>query len=243
MCQSASEVTATSRGFAALAVGFLLLLDSLIVKTVPRDQDFTALPSEETIRIAWPTPNHLLFDTPERFFARTRVNADYGKPGWTRDCGKRFHRGCDIAPVNVTATGQTTRVIFTDCATNRDFEGEEPTFVPHDDVFCVFDGVVHEVVTDENVSDFGKHAVIQHIWPHSGAKFFTLYGHLAEVAVGGQRSAINGGQTTGRMGQTSRSADARNWMAIAPHLHFEVRDAGGQSYDPVEFLKRFLRRS
>ena len=40
------------------------------------------------------------------------------------------------------------------------------------------------------------------------------------------------------MGQTARSADARNWMAIAPHLHFEVRDAEGRAYEPVEFLKR-----
>jgi hypothetical protein len=196
-----------------------------------------ALPSEETIHIAWPTPNHYLFDTPERFFARTRVNPDYGKPGWTRDCGKRFHRGCDIVPSNVTATGKTTRVIFTDCATNTDFESEEPTFVPQDDVFCVFDGVVHEVVTDENASDFGKHIVIQHIWPKSGVKFFTLYAHLSEVSV--ERSLVSG-QRIGTMGQTSRSADARNWMAIAPHLHFEVRDADGKPYDPVEFLRRFL---
>jgi hypothetical protein len=203
-------------------------------------QSFIALPSDETIRIAWPTPNHLLFDTPERFFARTRVNPDYGKPGWTRDCGKRLHRGCDIAPVNVTATGKTTRVIFTDCATNKDFESEEPTFVPHDDVFCVFDGVVHEVVTDENASGFGKHVVIQHIWPCSGAKFFTLYAHLAEVNI--QKSVVRS-QRIGKMGQTSRSADARNWMAIAPHLHFEVRDAEGQAYDPVEFLRRFLPKS
>jgi murein DD-endopeptidase MepM/ murein hydrolase activator NlpD len=28
-------------------------------------------------------------------------------------------------------------------------------------------------------------------------------------------------------------------MAIAPHLHFEVRDAEGRAYEPVEFLKRF----
>ena len=203
-------------------------------------QSFTALPSEEAIRIAWPTPNHLLFDTPERFFARTRVNPDYGKPGWTRDCGKRFHLGCDIAPVNVTATGQTTRVIFTDCATNTDFESEEPTFVPHDDVFCVFDGTVHEVVTDENVSDFGKHIVIQHVWPQSGAKFFTLCAHLAEVRI--QKSVVSG-QCIGKMGHTSRSADARNWMAIAPHLHFEVRNADWQSYDPAEFLSRFLSPS
>jgi hypothetical protein len=42
------------------------------------------------------------------------------------------------------------------------------------------------------------------------------------------------------MGQTSRSADARNWLAIAPHLHFEARNESGQNYDPVEFLRRFL---
>ncbi|MGD0059039.1 MAG: M23 family metallopeptidase [Verrucomicrobiia bacterium] len=201
---------------------------------------FLTLPNDEHLRIAWPTANHFLFDAPEKFFARTRVNPDYGKPGWTRDCGKRFHRGCDIAPVNVTATGRTTRVIFTNCATNTDFESEEPTFVPHDDVFCVFDGTLAEVIVDENVSDFGKHVVIEHVWPRTGAKFFTLYGHLAEVSTVPVSSRIRQGTKVGRMGQTSRSADARNWMTIAPHLHFEVRDADGRSYDPVEFLKRFL---
>ena len=192
---------------------------------------FVPLPAGEMIQLTWPTPNHSLFDAPEKFFARTRVNPDYGKPGWTRDCGKRFHRGCDIAPVNIAATGKTTMVVFTDCATGKDFESVEPTFVPHDDVFRVFEGTVVEVVTDESLSDFGKHVVIEHRWPGSGEKFFTLYAHLAEV--------INGSRI-GKMGQTSRSADARNWMAIAPHLHFEVRDATGNNYDPVEFLRRFL---
>jgi peptidase M23-like protein len=201
---------------------------------------FLTLPDNERLRIAWPTANHFLFDAPESFFACTRVNPDYGKPGWTRDCGKRFHRGCDIVPVKVTATGLTTRVVFTDCTTNTDFENEEPTHVPHDDVFCVFDGTVTEIVVDENVSDFGKHVVIEHAWPHSGAKFFTLYAHLSEVFAVPVSSRIPQGARVGRMGQTSRNADARNWMAIAPHLHFEVRDAGGRSYDPVEFLKRFL---
>lgn len=201
---------------------------------------FITLPNGESLHIGWPTPNHSLFDAPEKFFARTRVNPDYGKPGWTRDCGNRFHRGCDIVPVNVTATGQTTRVLFTDCATKTDFESEEPTFVPHDDVFCVFDGVVHEVVTDENASDFGKHIVIEHAWPHGGGKLFTLYAHLSEISATG---AVVAGQRIGRMGQTSRSSDARNWMAIAPHLHFEVRDADERSYDPLEFLSRFLSRS
>jgi hypothetical protein len=214
------------------------LLHLFPVNSTLKVEQFIALPNGETIRIAWPTSNHFLFDAPEKFFARTCVNADYGKPGWTRDCGKRFHRGCDIAPVNVTRTGQTTRVVFTDCTTNTDFESDEPTFVPHDDVFCVFDGVVHEVMTDEITSDFGKHVIIQHVWPSSGAKFFTLYAHLSEVGV--ERSVVSG-QRIGTMGQTSRSADACNWMAIAPHLHFEVRNEDGQSFNPVEFLQRFLQ--
>jgi murein DD-endopeptidase MepM/ murein hydrolase activator NlpD len=189
------------------------------VKSTPDYQQFAALPSDETIHIDWPTPNHFLFDSPEKFFARTRVNSDYGKPGWTRDCGKRLHRGCDIAPIHVTATGKTMRVVFTDCAAGRDFESDEPEFVPHDDVFCVFAGVIAEVITDENVSDFGKHVVVEHIWPRNGAKFFTLYAHLAEVLAPHSSRVLPGGKI-GRMGQTSRSADARNWMAIAPHLHF-----------------------
>jgi murein DD-endopeptidase MepM/ murein hydrolase activator NlpD len=212
------------------------------VKPPANYQQFIPLPSNETLRIAWPTPNHSLFDAPDRFFARTRVNQDYGKPGWTRDCGKRFHRGCDIAPVRVTATGKTTRVIFTVCATNTDFESEEPTFIPHDDVFCVFDGKVTEAVIDQTSSDFGKHIVIEHAWPRSGEKFFTLYGHLSELFIPHPASLILQGSRVARMGQTSRSADAHNWMAIAPHLHFEVRSADERSYDPLEFLKRFLAR-
>jgi murein DD-endopeptidase MepM/ murein hydrolase activator NlpD len=105
---------------------------------------------------------------------------------------------------------------------------------------CVFDGTVTEAIADEDASDFGRHVVIEHLWPLSRAKFFTLYGHLAEVTALPVSSRIEQGAKIGRMGQTSRSADARNWMAIAPHLHFEVRDANGRSYDPVEFLKRFL---
>jgi hypothetical protein len=82
---------------------------------------FVPLPAAELLRIAWPTPNHNLIAAPDRFFARTRANPDYGKPGWTRDCGKRFHRGCDIAPVHLTPTGKTTRVTFTDCATGGSY--------------------------------------------------------------------------------------------------------------------------
>jgi Peptidase family M23 len=213
------------------------------VKPPAAYQSFVPLPSDERIQAAWPTANRALSDATEKFFAHTRVNPDYGKPGWTRDCGKRFHGGCDIAPVNVTATGKTTRVIFTDCATGKDFESEESTFIPHDEVFCVYDGVVHEIVADENESDFGRHVVIEHRWLRSHETFYTLYAHLSELAISTQQSALSAGQLIGKMGQTSRSADARNWMAIAPHLHFEVRNGDGQVYDPVEFLHRFALRA
>jgi len=192
---------------------------------------FVSLPPDEPLRAVWPTPG--------REFARTRVNPDYGRPGWTRDCGRRFHRGCDIAPVHVTPTGRTTIVVFTDCATGREYPSEEPTFIPHDEVFCACDGIVVEAVGDETVSDFGRHVVVEHRWPRCGEKFYTLYGHLAELVVGHPRSLISAGQCIGRMGQTSRSADARNWMLIAPHLHFEVRDAAGRPYNPAEFLRRY----
>lgn len=206
--------------------------------TIKPYQHFIPLPSGERIQIAWPTPNHSLLDAPEKFFARTRVNPDYGKPGWTRDCGKRFHRGCDIAPVTVTATGKVTRVVFTDCTTGRDFESEEPTFVPHDEVYCMYDGQLLELADDESASDFGKHIVIKHTWPSIREGFFTLYAHLAKLET--LNSELRTGQLIGRMGQTSRSADARNWMTVAPHLHFEVRKAAGGVFDPVEFLRRFL---
>jgi hypothetical protein len=203
---------------------------------------FVTLPANERIQIAWPTHNHTLFTASDRFFARTRANPDYGKPGWTRDCGRRLHRGCDIAPSHATPTGQTTTVIFTDCATGTDYESVEPTFLPHDDIYGVFDGVVEHVETDPSSSDFGIHVILSHRWPSSGERFDTLYGHLAETCVTlGQSLAA--GERLGRMGQTSRSADARNWMAIAPHLHFEVRTADGRHHDPVEFLTAFAPRA
>jgi Peptidase family M23 len=213
---------------------------------------FVLLPANEPLKIVWPTPNQFLRTAPAKFFARTCANPDYGRPGFTRDCGKRFHRGCDIAPVDVTPTGQITRVIFTDCATSKDYESDEPTFVPHDPVFCVYDGVVSELVDDESASDFGKHIIIEHRWPVSGEKFFTLYGHLAGILVGADcirdRSRLKTAPTKtaqpiGQMGQTSRLADARNWMRIAPHLHFEVRNAAGEPYDPVEFLSRYHKNA
>ena len=217
------------------------LIDHTLLKPTSR-LGFVPLPVGEPLRITWPTPNQQLWGAPEKFFACTRSNPDFGKPGWTRDCGRRFHRGCDIAPVRVSATGQTTPVILTDCATGQDFVSREPTWIPHDEVSNIFPGRIVEAVIDEAISDFGRHVVIEHHWPKSGAIFFTLYGHLAEVWVVPGAVLTRAAVPLGKMGQTARSPDARNWLAIAPHLHFEVWDAAGAAYDPVEFLKEFLPR-
>jgi hypothetical protein len=200
---------------------------------------FMELPDAEPLRIGWPTPNHFLFTDPDRFFARTRANPDYGKPGWTRDCGRRFHGGCDIAPLNVSPTGATTLVWFSECPSGREYPSEEPTFIPHDVVLCVAEGRVATAGTDAAASSLGRHVLVEHSWPVSRAPFYTLYGHLAEVFVT-EGEAARMGRELGVMGQSSNREDARNWMAIAPHLHFEAWDGSRRKYDPLEFLKRYL---
>ena len=121
---------------------------------------------------------------------------------------KRFHRGCDIAPVKPTPTGRTTTVQFTRCETGEDYLSTEPTFTADDPVFAVFQGRVHEAVTAESESDFGIHVVLEHSWP-DGSSFFTVYGHLSELRVHAG-DGVQTGQQIGRMGATSRSPDARN---------------------------------
>lgn len=207
---------------------------------IPAPGNFVPLP-DEPLRISWPTENRSLFAEPEKFFARTRANAEYGRPGFTRDCGRRFHRGCDIAPVAPVTTGGTTTVMFSDCATGTEYASKEPTFVCDEGVFVVFGGVVAEVNADEASSLLGLHVIIEHRWPVGGGKFFTLYAHLRSIAVVAGET-LRAGQVIGRMGQTSSSADARNWMAIAPHLHFETWDDARAPHDPELFLRTFLPR-
>ncbi len=202
---------------------------------------FQPLPVGEPLHLVWPTPNQLLFTAPERYLSTTRANPRYGQPGWTRDCGKRFHRGCDIAPLTLQPTGETTQVWFTDCAREIEYPSDEPTFTADEPVFAVADGVVREVNPEGERSELGQYVVLAHRWPAGGEAFYSLYAHLQDVHV--QRGeTVPAGRELGRMGQSSSSADARNWMAIAPHLHFEVWNGYGQAYDPEQFLRRWLPR-
>lgn len=195
--------------------------------------EFDPLPEGGSFQLSWPTGRRDLFSAPESYFARTRANPAYGLPGWTRDCGRRFHRGCDIAPVEAVPAGHAIEVIFSDCRAKTEYVSNEPAWVPRDVVFAVSAGEVVEINGDEGASDFGRFVVVRH------GKFHTLYAHLADLkCTAGARVA--GGAPLGSMGQTSRSEEARKWMAIAPHLHFEVISASGGAYDPAEFLKRGL---
>ena len=108
-------------------------------------------------------------------------------------------------------------------------------------MFGVYGGRIVKLVADETASDFGKHLVLEHVWPRRGEKFYTLYAHLADIVVS-PRSPVAARQLLGHMGQTSRDPDARNWMAVAPHLHFEVRNAANQPHNPEDFLRAFLPR-
>jgi len=204
-----------------------------------RAQYFSKTPDWPGLQLTWPTRNHQLFNHPDNFFARTRANPEYGKPGWTRELGKRFHFGCDIAPVAPTPTGKTTEVIFTDATTGNEYSSFEPTWHCDEEVFAIAAGEVVETEIDPDLSTYGIHLIIRHAV--NDDCFYSLYAHLRSVCVStGHR--VRAGDIIGRMGQTSSSADARNWMAIAPHLHLEIHDRDGHPVDPVEMLKIHLNR-
>lgn len=201
--------------------------------------EFVAIAPHKVPQLVWPTRRTDLFTAPDAYFARTTANPNYGLPGWTRDCGKRFHRGCDVAPAEKIPTGHDVEVMFSDCARGTEYPSRQPGWIPKDDVFSVLEGIVAEVNDVESQSDFGLFAVLRHTWADDSS-FFTLYAHLANVACR-TGTRVLAGTRIGSMGSTSRDEDARKWLAIAPHLHFEVISAAGLAHDPVEFLRAGLQ--
>lgn len=204
------------------------------------ESSFIPLPDGIGQILRWPTDNHLLFSEPDRFFARTRANPHYGRPGWTRDCGKRFHRGCDIAPVHVTPDGKTHTVFFSNCDDGTEYPAQEPGWIPHDTVYAVADGRVVERNDQAETSTLGHYLILQHTI--TGFVFFSFFAHLASMSpdIG---TMVRAGEPIATMGRTSSSADACTWMAIAPHLHLEFWNEQQRSFDPETMLRALLRQT
>ena len=72
---------------------------------------------------------------------------------------------------------------------------------------------------------YGHHVIIS----HPASKTETLYAHLSEIDDTIQRGReIERGERIGLSGNTGRS--------VAPHVHFEVRDANGRAINPISFM-------
>lgn len=119
-------------------------------------------------------------------FVRNQERARDGSVVFTR-----FHEGLDIQP------------------TERDGRGE-----PLDDVRSVDQGRVVYVNHNERSSSYGRYVVVEHWW--QGAPYYTLYGHLSDVAARTGREVARG-ERIGRIGYTGTGINRRR-----AHLHFEV---------------------
>jgi murein DD-endopeptidase MepM/ murein hydrolase activator NlpD len=103
----------------------------------------------------------------------------------------RFHEGIDIRCLH------------------RDTRGE-----PLDDVRAIADGKVVHTNQVPGYSNYGRYIVIEHDW--NGSPYYSLYGHLSEIAVGvGQR--VNRGERIARMGHTGEGLNQAR-----AHVHLEL---------------------
>ncbi len=154
-----------------------------------------------------PTENTAVFeDAPERFYMHidrvfegcAEKAFEGGRYGFTRTPRRiggavvysRFHEGIDIRPVR------------------RDRRGE-----PLDPVTAPADGRVVHVSAVAGNSNYGIYAVVEHTL--QGAPYYTLYAHLASVAVR-RGDAVRQGDTLGRIGYTGAGINRER-----AHLHYE----------------------
>lgn len=103
----------------------------------------------------------------------------------------RFHEGIDIKPMR------------------RDAHGE-----PLDEVRAISDGKVVHTNNVPGYSNYGRYIVIEHVW--DGSPYYSLYGHLSEIAVAVGHT-IHRGETIARMGHTGEGLNQAR-----AHLHLEL---------------------
>src|SRR2546430_12277323 len=151
----------------------------------------TQIAQSQVLDLVLPTDNDALFsgDGPafyqyvERNYKGAKSTPwEGGQYGFVRDptdtaggiVYTRFHEGVDIRPLH------------------RDPRGE-----PLDDVRAIADGKVVHTNLVPGYSNYGNYIVIEHVW--DGSPYYSLYGHLIEIAVNvGQR--VNRGDRIARMG-------------------------------------------
>jgi murein DD-endopeptidase MepM/ murein hydrolase activator NlpD len=103
----------------------------------------------------------------------------------------RFHEGIDIKCLH------------------RDERGE-----PLDEVRAIATGKVVHINSAPGYSNYGRYIVIEHTW--DGSPYYSLYGHLSEIAVGLSQQ-INRGERIARMGHTGEGL-----TQARAHLHLEL---------------------
>lgn len=162
----------------------------------------------ERLELVLPTENeHLFSGQPEKFYmhvdrtfeGETSQPWDGGAFGYTRSPIRvggqmvmtRFHEGIDIAPVK------------------RDKAGN-----PLDLVMSIAKGTVVYTADIAGRSNYGKYAVVEHLWENS--KVYSLYAHLAEITarVG---DPVKPGSVLGRMGYTGAGLNRTR-----AHVHLEI---------------------
>jgi murein DD-endopeptidase MepM/ murein hydrolase activator NlpD len=168
-----------------------------------------SLPGEtHSLDLALPTDNDALFHGGGPDFYQY-VERDYkgvkstpwegGQYGFVRDpvetnagvVYSRFHEGIDIRPLQ------------------RDAHGE-----PVDEVRAIATGKVVHTSLVPGYSNYGKYVVIEHQW--DGANYYSLYGHLSEIAVQ-PGTLVERGRPIGRMGHTGTGINQAR-----AHLHLEL---------------------
>jgi murein DD-endopeptidase MepM/ murein hydrolase activator NlpD len=257
------------RMFGLLSIGAVLFLASwpapAPAELSPLRKKFAKFPDAGLKQTpVLPTPNeNLLKPDYEGFAARTPGNDDYGMPGWSRNFGRRFHKGVDIMPTKWTTTSEKVRIEYVDTKTRKSFDQVDRVRIPQDEIYAILDGKVVVENTDPSRSGYGKYVILEHEWAN-GAKFLSMYCHLARVDVD-QGERVRRGDQIGIMGQTSSNAGGRRFLKAVPHMHFEIGrvinenfaatktskglsppNLGGkydprnmQPYNPLEFLKKF----
>lgn len=154
-----------------------------------------------------PTANRAILEgAPENFYmyvdrvfeGKAYKECNGGRYGFSRTpqrCGDtvvytRFHEGIDIQPLQ------------------RDRRGE-----PLDPVTAPADGRVAHASTIAGNSNYGRYVVVEHCL--QGAPYYTLYAHLAAIAVK-PGDTVRQGDTLGRIGYTGRGINRER-----AHVHYE----------------------